>query len=58
MSTCVCCGQRFEFGDPPNLRKDGGLVHFACWEEHHSDPTEEWPPGHTCKSDDQREDQP
>ena len=41
---CTCCGK-------PLMRGDRTGIHFICWEEHHSDPTTEWPPGHKCKLD-------
>lgn len=34
----------------PDIRVDGGSMHFRCWEEHHSDPTMEWPVGHECRA--------
>ena len=44
---CTCCGRTWP--NPPNCRTDGGLIHFSCWDEHHSDPTGPWPPEHACK---------
>lgn len=43
--TCCCCGRPATEADP---RTDGGRMHFDCWNEHHSDPTEVWPPDHQC----------
>lgn len=45
---CVCCGRSWP--NPPTARADTGPIHWECWEEHHSDPTGEWPPGHICQS--------
>ena len=43
--TCRCCGHSW-------ISRGGYRVvagwHFDCWDEHHSDPTTEWPVGHEC----------
>jgi hypothetical protein len=49
MSACICCGKDFP---SVNARMDSGPVHFECWNEHHSDPTTEWPRGHRCATND------
>ena len=43
---CTCCGTNWS--TPPDARTDTGPIHSRCWDEHHSDPTGEWPPGHVC----------
>lgn len=48
--TCYCCGR-----SAPDTRVDGGMMHFRCWDEHHSDPHTEWPVGHVCQHDSQEE---
>lgn len=45
---CDCCGRRSVTG---YCRVDGGHMHFACWDDHHSDPTGPWPPEHECHRD-------
>jgi len=44
MIRCYCCGRL-----GPDTRVEGGGMHFRCWDEHHSDPTTEWPVGHECE---------
>lgn len=43
--SCHCCGRNHP---TPTARIDSGSIHPDCWDEHHSDPTTEWPPGHVC----------
>ena len=50
MNPCTCCGKNWP--TRPDARTDTGPIHFRCWDEHHSDPTGEWPPGHVCWADD------
>lgn len=42
---CRCCG-RYTKGAVS--LGPGQSIHFDCWNEHHSDPTTEWPVGHRC----------
>lgn len=48
MSACVCCRRP---ADERNPRVTRGRIHFDCWNEHHSDPSEVWPPSHECDVD-------
>lgn len=45
---CVCCGRNWP---EPNSRIQLGPIHFDCWDDHHSDPTTEWPIGHVCHAE-------
>ena len=44
-SQCHCCGR---YGYQMARFGVGARIHFDCWDEHHSDPTTEWPVGHVC----------
>lgn len=44
MLACFCCGR-----PAPDTRTGSGAMHFRCGDEHHSDPTGEWPRGHECE---------
>lgn len=49
MIRCYCCGR-----PGPDTRVEGGAMHFRCWDEHHSDPTGEWPEDHECVGEEHR----